>query len=197
MTGVCQQAQLFKKVFKLKLGHLSRCQWLTPVIPATQEAEIRKSVVWSQPRQIVCQTLSQKNLSCTKKGRSAGGVAQGVDPEFKSQVWKKIRPFGWANLIDFLIRRGHLNTRSMERKKHVRTQKMMTFCKSRKKLQQKQALLPPSSWISVSSTAKKMELHYRWNDWCECRRQVQGSCSSHFYKLADPYLCRRDWLLST
>jgi hypothetical protein len=34
--------------------------WLTPVIPATQEAEIRRTVVQSQPRQIVCETQSQK-----------------------------------------------------------------------------------------------------------------------------------------
>jgi hypothetical protein len=30
-----------------------------PVIPATQEAEIRRIAVQSQPRQIVCKTLSQ------------------------------------------------------------------------------------------------------------------------------------------
>jgi hypothetical protein len=34
-----------------------------PVILATQEAEIRRMMVQSQPRQIVCNTLSQKNLS--------------------------------------------------------------------------------------------------------------------------------------
>jgi hypothetical protein len=37
--------------------------WLTPVIPATQEAEIRRITVQSQPRQIVHKTLSQKNPS--------------------------------------------------------------------------------------------------------------------------------------
>jgi hypothetical protein len=36
------------------------CWWLTPVIVATQEAEIRKIMVRSQPRQIVSKTLSQK-----------------------------------------------------------------------------------------------------------------------------------------
>jgi hypothetical protein len=34
-----------------------------PVIPATQEAEIRRIEVQSQPRQIVCKTLSRKTLS--------------------------------------------------------------------------------------------------------------------------------------
>jgi hypothetical protein len=42
-----------------------------PVILATQEAEIRRIAVRSQPRQIVHETLSQKTLH---KNR-AGGVA--------------------------------------------------------------------------------------------------------------------------
>jgi hypothetical protein len=59
----------------------ARCQWLRPVIPATQEAEIRKIVVQSQPGQIVHKTLSQK----TPSPKRTGGVAQGIGPEFKSQ----------------------------------------------------------------------------------------------------------------
>jgi hypothetical protein len=36
-------------------------QWFTPIILTTQETEIRRMVVHSQPRQIVfCETLSQK-----------------------------------------------------------------------------------------------------------------------------------------
>jgi hypothetical protein len=41
---------------------LAGCQWLTPVILATHEAEIRSIVVWSQPRQIVQETLFRKIL---------------------------------------------------------------------------------------------------------------------------------------
>jgi hypothetical protein len=44
--------------------------------PATQEAEIRKILVRSQPRQIICQSPSQKR---------AGGVAQVVGLEVKPQ----------------------------------------------------------------------------------------------------------------
>jgi hypothetical protein len=59
-----------------------------PVIPATQEAEIRTVMVRTQPWQIVCETLSRKNPSQKK----AGGVAQGEGPEFKSQYQKKKKP---------------------------------------------------------------------------------------------------------
>jgi hypothetical protein len=50
-----------KKILKevIKLG----CWWLMPVIIATREAEIRRNAVRSQPRQIVQETLSQKNPS--------------------------------------------------------------------------------------------------------------------------------------
>jgi hypothetical protein len=34
------------------------CRWLTPIILATQEAEIRRIMVQSQPKQIVHQSLS-------------------------------------------------------------------------------------------------------------------------------------------
>jgi hypothetical protein len=44
--------------------------WLTPIILATQEAENRKITVSSQPRQIVCETLCQKNTS--QKGWLSG-----------------------------------------------------------------------------------------------------------------------------
>jgi hypothetical protein len=47
-----------------------RCQRLTLVIPATQEAGIRRIVVRSQPGQIVQETLSQKYPS--QKGLAGG-----------------------------------------------------------------------------------------------------------------------------
>jgi hypothetical protein len=50
-----------------------------PVIPDTQEAEIWRIEVLSQPGQIVRKTLSQQNPS--QKG--AGGVTQGIGPKFK------------------------------------------------------------------------------------------------------------------
>jgi hypothetical protein len=58
---------------------------LTPIILATQEAEIRRIMVQNQPRQIVHETLSQKNPS----QKRAGGGAEGVGPEAKPQYCKK------------------------------------------------------------------------------------------------------------
>jgi hypothetical protein len=67
----------------------ARRQQLTPVILATQEAEIRRIVVQSQPRQIVCETLFRKYSSQKRAGR----VAQGVGPEFEPQYCKKKKIF--------------------------------------------------------------------------------------------------------
>jgi hypothetical protein len=59
--------------------------WLTPIILATQEAEIWRIEVQSQSGQIVQETLSQKHLT-EKKG---WWMVQGLGPEFKSQYSKK------------------------------------------------------------------------------------------------------------
>jgi hypothetical protein len=70
------------------------CWWLTPVIPATQEAQIRRIVFQSQPGQIVHETLSWK----LHHKNTAGGVAQGVGPEFKPQYCKKKKRDLWYNV---------------------------------------------------------------------------------------------------
>jgi hypothetical protein len=57
-------------------------QWLMPIIPATQEAEVRRITVQSQPGQIIRETLSQRKK---KHKNRASRVAQGVGPEFKPQ----------------------------------------------------------------------------------------------------------------
>jgi hypothetical protein len=62
----------------------ARHQWLTPVILATQAAEIRRIEVRSQPGPIVSKTLSRKTLHKKRAGR----VAQGEGPEFKPQYFK-------------------------------------------------------------------------------------------------------------
>jgi hypothetical protein len=59
----------------------ARYQWLTPVILATEEAEIRRTVVQSHPRKTVHKTLSRKYPSQKRAGR----VAQSEGPEFKFQ----------------------------------------------------------------------------------------------------------------
>jgi hypothetical protein len=50
-----------------------------PVVLATQEAEIRRIVVQSHPREIVQKTLSWKILH----KNTVGGMTQGEGPEFK------------------------------------------------------------------------------------------------------------------
>jgi hypothetical protein len=68
-------------VLHLKTVNLSGHRWLAPVIPATQEAEVRRITVRGQPGQTVLETLSQNTHH--KK------MAQDVGPEFKPQCSKK------------------------------------------------------------------------------------------------------------
>jgi hypothetical protein len=85
----------------------------TPVIPATQEAELRRIAVQSQPGQMVQETLSWKTLHThtyththththTHTNR-AGRVAQSGGPEFKPQHWKKKK---WRKLFRLTGGRG-------------------------------------------------------------------------------------------
>jgi hypothetical protein len=56
----------------------------TSLILVTQQAEIRRIIVQSQPGQIVCETLSQKIKPSLKTNKNkTSGVAQGVGLEFK------------------------------------------------------------------------------------------------------------------
>jgi hypothetical protein len=43
-----------------KMWDSARCWWLMPIILATQEAEIRRIMIWSQHRWTLCEILSQK-----------------------------------------------------------------------------------------------------------------------------------------
>jgi hypothetical protein len=69
-----------------KKDHRARHPWLTPVILVIQEAEIGKIMVRSQSEQIVDEPLSRKKPS----QKWAGGVTQGVGPEFKP-YYRKIK----------------------------------------------------------------------------------------------------------
>jgi hypothetical protein len=48
---------------------IAGCQWLRPVTLATQEAEIRRIMVQSQPQANSCKTLSQKYSKQKRTGR--------------------------------------------------------------------------------------------------------------------------------
>jgi hypothetical protein len=57
-----------KLISYLKMFKEARHWWLTSVILATKEAEIRRIAVQSQARQIVLYTLTQKKKPIIKKG---------------------------------------------------------------------------------------------------------------------------------
>jgi hypothetical protein len=69
----------------IKTNKKAGCLWLMLIVLVTQEAEIRRIMVQSQPRELVRETLSRKTLH---KNR-AGGVAQGEGTEFKPQYCKQ------------------------------------------------------------------------------------------------------------
>jgi hypothetical protein len=83
-------AQLQRNYFKTSIGPIPPMlqnlpvagpRWLTPVILATQEAEIRKTEVRSQPQANCSRQTLHKNR--------AGRVAQGEVPEFKNPIPQK------------------------------------------------------------------------------------------------------------
>jgi hypothetical protein len=59
----------FSTISFILIKIIARLWWLMPVILATQEAEIRRIMVQGQPRQIVYETLFQKNPSQKRAGR--------------------------------------------------------------------------------------------------------------------------------
>jgi hypothetical protein len=84
---MCKAVGLIPSIAKFKIYiFFSWCRWLTPVILAIQEAEIRRIAVRSQSRKNSSQDpISKKPI--TKK--RADEVAQGVGPEFKLKYHKK------------------------------------------------------------------------------------------------------------
>jgi DNA repair photolyase len=76
---------------EVNIEGLTGCRWLTPVILATKEAEIRRIMLKlaqasSSERPYLKKHFTKKKK---KKKKRAGGVAQGEGPEFKPQYCKK------------------------------------------------------------------------------------------------------------
>jgi hypothetical protein len=70
---------------EIKIATVARHRWLTPVILATQDADIGRIEVRSQSGKLFARTYLGKNSS----QKRAGVVAQGVGPESKCQYKKK------------------------------------------------------------------------------------------------------------
>jgi hypothetical protein len=84
-TEAKARVQIMRATTFLSLAATCQVPVVMPVTLSTQEAEIRRVTVRSQPGQIVLETLCRKNPSQKRTGR----VAQGVGPEFKPQYCKK------------------------------------------------------------------------------------------------------------
>jgi hypothetical protein len=61
------------------------CQWLIPIILATQEEEIKDRSLKPDP----AHSSERPYLEKTQHKNRAGGVAQGEDPEFQPRYLKK------------------------------------------------------------------------------------------------------------
>jgi hypothetical protein len=66
---------------------------MTPVVLATQEAEIGRIQLKSTPTKYLLRPYLKKKKKKKPSQKRAGGVAQGVAPEFKPQYCKKIKNF--------------------------------------------------------------------------------------------------------
>jgi hypothetical protein len=67
MLSTRKPFSLYMKDRLVKRKELARSRWLTPVILATQEAEIRRIVVQSQPGEIVPESFTKIGLvKCLK-----------------------------------------------------------------------------------------------------------------------------------
>jgi hypothetical protein len=75
-----QPSYIGRPCLKIKILLQARCWWLTPVILATWEAEIRRIMVRSQPRH-----SSRDPISKDTSQKRAREVTQGEGPEFKPQ----------------------------------------------------------------------------------------------------------------
>jgi hypothetical protein len=83
----------YSQIKKEKEKFHAGCWLLTPVILVTQEAEIRRITVQSQPWQTV--RLFRKK----KSQKRAGGVAQGEGSEFKPQYCNYRKLLYWRSLL--------------------------------------------------------------------------------------------------
>jgi hypothetical protein len=87
---------------------------ITAVILATKETEIRKLEVWSQPGQIVQETLSQKKKTITKKGWWSGSRCRPwVQAPVQQNKQMNTTKLAWLQKEKALIR-SHKGTQRLE-----------------------------------------------------------------------------------